>query len=48
MKNIKLDLEIFLEASSSWKVEGEEHEYLLRARERAMKVIDQIAAGEKK
>jgi hypothetical protein len=47
MKNIKLDMETFLEASSGWKALGEEHEYLLRARERAMKVIDQIATGEK-
>jgi len=47
VNNIKLDLETFLEVSSCWKTEGEAHEYVLRARERAMKVIDLIAAGEK-
>jgi len=47
MKNIKSDIDRFLEASSGWNAEGEEHEYLLRARKRAMKVIDQIAAAKK-
>jgi hypothetical protein len=47
IKNIIFDINNFLKTTCDSKTEKDEHEYLVRARERAIKVLNQIAARKK-